>query len=44
MHCMINLEIVILLGGYNQFIKGNEITKKNVNDKFSDEVPRQITF
>ena len=31
---MINLEKLILLGGYNQLIKGYKITLKKVNDKF----------
>ena len=38
---MINLEILILLGGYNQFIKGYQITTKFMIS-LSDGVPTQI--
>jgi len=41
---MINLEKLILLGGYNQLIKVYQITKKTFMIGCSDGVRRQIKF
>jgi len=41
---MINLEKLILLGGYNQLIKGYQITRKKSMISFSDRVRAQIKF
>ena len=40
----INLEKLILLGGYNQLVKGYQITKKMFMISFSGGVPTQIKF